>query len=64
VRLALLRHPATPLLVVLAVLPDLTVGDLKELSSSKVLPENLRRYVEHEIEQRMSAARDSRKKET
>jgi len=44
-------------------LPDLTVGDLKELSSSKVLPENLRRYVEHEIEQRMSAARDSRKKE-
>ena len=64
VRLALLRHPATPLSVVLAVLPDLTVGDLKELSSSKVLPENLRRYVEHEIEQRMSAARDSRKKET
>ncbi|HYL11287.1 MAG TPA: hypothetical protein VEU31_11150 [Candidatus Acidoferrales bacterium] len=62
VRLALLRHPATPLAVVLAVLPNLTVGDLKVLSSSEVLPGNLRRYVAHEIEKRMSAARASRKK--
>ena len=62
VRLALLRHTDTPLAVILAILPDLTVGDLKELSSSKVLPENLRRYVEHEVQKRLSASRGSHEK--
>lgn len=61
VRLALLRHPAAPLAVVLAILPNLTVGDLRVLSSSEALPRNLRRYVAHEIERRMSAARGPQK---
>ncbi|SRR6266851_5559715 len=62
VRLALLRHPAAPLAVVLAILPHITVGDLRVLSSSEVLPANLRCYVAHEIEKRMSAARGPREK--
>lgn len=63
VRLALLRHPATPLAFVLAVLPDLTVGDLTELSASKVVPENLRHYVEHEVQRRLAAAHGPLKKD-
>lgn len=64
VRLALLRHPAVPLAVVLAILPDLTVGDLRLLSSSEVLPKNLRRYVEHEVEKRSVSARSSGKNDS
>jgi hypothetical protein len=56
VRLALVRHPATPLSVVLAVLPDLTAGDLEILSAVSALPANLRRYIEQEVQRRISSA--------
>lgn len=56
VRLALVRHPATPLAVVLGVLPDLTAGDLEVLSTYSALPANLRRYIQQEVHRRISAA--------
>lgn len=56
VRLALVRHASTPLSVVLAMLPDLTAGDLAVLSTSSSLPANLRRYIEREAQRRISCA--------
>ncbi len=52
VRMALARHPMSPLARVLLFLPDLTVGDLNELCESTDVSENLRRYVQHEIARR------------
>ncbi len=54
VRLALVRHPATPPACVLAFLPKLTLGDLRDLVALAGLPENLRSYVQCEIERRSS----------
>jgi len=53
VRLALVRQPATTLSTVLAYLPELTVSDLKELTSPGVVPENFRRYLQAEIQRRL-----------
>lgn len=61
VRLALVRHPATPLAVVLSVLPDLTAGDLEVLSTYSALPANLRRYIEQEVRRRISSVPSARK---
>lgn len=52
VRVALARHPATPLAAVLSFLPHLTVRDLQELAASATLPARLRRYILHEVAQR------------
>lgn len=52
VRMALVRHPLTPLARVLWFLPDLTMGDLVELCESATLPPNLRRYIRGEIASR------------
>lgn len=52
VRLALVRHPAASLSTVLAYLPELTVSDLRELVAPGVVPENLRRYLQAEIQRR------------
>jgi hypothetical protein len=49
VRMGLVRHPATPLARLLAFLPDLTLGDLRELSGLATLSPSLRQYIEHEI---------------
>jgi hypothetical protein len=54
VRLALLRHPKTPLDCVLDFLPDLTQRDLDEMVSSSVLPARLRQYLRGEIARRGS----------
>jgi len=49
VRMALVRHPLTPLARVLSFLPDLTLRDLDELCGASTLPPNLRQYIRHEI---------------
>ncbi len=53
VRLALVRQPATTLSTVLAYLPELTVSDLKELTAPGIVPENIRRYLQAEIQRRL-----------
>jgi hypothetical protein len=55
VRLALVRHPATPLGRVLAFLPDLTLSDLRDLVALGRLQPNLRDYIRREMERRSSA---------
>ncbi len=55
VRLALVRHPATPFSMVLGVLPDLTAGDLEALSTYSRLPANLQRYIQREVQRRISS---------
>ena len=52
VRMALVRHPLTPLARVLSFLPDLTLGDLRVLSGAKSLAPSLREYIAHEIDSR------------
>jgi len=49
VRMALIRHPLTPLARVLSFLPDITLRDLEELSAARTLREDLREYMRHEI---------------
>jgi hypothetical protein len=45
VRLALVRNPSTPLVRVLAFLPDLAVTDLREICLDHRMPEQVRKYV-------------------
>src|SRR5258708_35063218 len=59
VRLALVRHPASPLSTVLAYLPELTVSDLRELAAPGIVPENLRNYLQAEIQRRSHARNKS-----
>jgi len=56
VRLALVRHPATPVSVVLGFLPLLTVNDLRELAEPGIVAENLRKYLQAEVQRRMAAS--------
>lgn len=56
VRMALVRHPQTPLARVLSFLPDLTLGDLEELCEVTSLPDSLSQYLRHEIARRSGAA--------
>lgn len=53
VRIALIRQPATTLTTILAFLPDLTISDLRELVAPGILPENLRHYLQAEIQRRI-----------
>jgi hypothetical protein len=55
VRLALVRHPSTPLASVLSYLPELTVSDLRELASPGIVPESLRKYLQAEVQRRLRA---------
>lgn len=55
IRLALVRHPATPLSAVLGYLPELTVSDLRELASPGIVAGSLRKYLEAEVHRRMHA---------
>ena len=55
VRLALVRHPASPLATILSYLPELTVTDLRELAAPGIVPENLRKYLQAEVQRRMRA---------
>ena len=56
VRLALVRHPATPVSVVLGFLPLLTVNDLRELAAPGIVAENLRKYLQAEVQRRMTTS--------
>jgi hypothetical protein len=55
VRLALVRHPSTPLAAILGYLPELTVSDLRELASPGIVPESLRKYLQAEVQRRIRA---------
>ena len=55
-RLALVRHPATPLATILSYLPQLTVSDLRELAAPGIVPESLRKYLQAEVQRRTRAA--------
>ncbi len=55
VRLALVRHPGSTLASVLAVLPELTVSDLRELAAPGIVAESLRKYLQAEIQRRTRA---------
>jgi hypothetical protein len=56
VRLALVRHPFTPLASVLSYLPELTVSDLRELAAPGIVPESLRKYLQAEVQRRLRAS--------
>jgi hypothetical protein len=60
VRLALVRNPSTPLAKILAFLPEITVNDLGELASPGIVPENLRKYLQAEVQRRMHASKHDR----
>jgi len=63
VRLALVRHPLSPLAAVLAYLPELTVSDLRELASPGIVPESLRKYLQAEVQRRIRAGEKSARKD-
>jgi len=55
VRLALVRHPSSPLATILAYLPQLTVSDLRDLAAPGIVPQNLRKYLQAEVQRRLRA---------
>jgi len=57
VRLALVRNPSAPLATVLAFLPELTVNDLRELAAPGIVPDNLRNYLQAEVQRRMRVSK-------
>jgi len=59
VRLALVRHPFSPLASVLGYLPQLTVSDLRELAAPGIVPEALRKYLQAEVARRISRGEQS-----
>jgi hypothetical protein len=64
VRLALVRHPGATLSTVLSYLPELTVSDLRELAAPGIVSENLRKYLQAEIERRIRASEKSLQEST
>lgn len=60
VRLALVRHLASPLATILGYLPELTVSDLRELASPGIVSESLRKYLEAEVQRRIRAGEKSK----
>jgi hypothetical protein len=53
VRLALVRHPSSPLTTILGYLPELTVSDLRELAAPGIVSESLRKYLAAEVQRRI-----------
>ena len=56
VRLALVRHRSAPLGTILSYLPELTVSDLRELAAPGIVPENLRKYLQAEVQRRIRSS--------
>jgi hypothetical protein len=56
IRLALVRNHLSPLATILSYLPELTVSDLKELAAPGIVPENLRKYLQAEVQRRLRAS--------
>ena len=59
VRAALVRNPHTPAPCLLAFLPHLTLGDLKEIGALQELPHFAKKYIERELERRRGGVRES-----
>jgi hypothetical protein len=59
VRMALLRQPAMTLAAILAFLPELTISDLRELVAPGILRENLRQYLQAEVQRRMQRPKNN-----
>jgi len=59
VRLALVRNPAASLATILGYLPQLTVTDLRELAAPGIVSENLRKYLQAEIQRRLRKSSDA-----
>lgn len=57
VRIALVRHPHTPLARVLAFLPDVALADLRDLLQLSTVRADLRTYLAHEVARRSSGGR-------
>src|SRR5215472_5930482 len=55
IRIAVLRQPSAPLATILSYLPQLTVSDLRELAAPGIVPETLRRYIQAEVQRRLSS---------
>src|SRR5580693_910408 len=55
IRLALVRHPGSPLATILSYLPQLTASDLKELAAPGIVPPALRKYLQAEVQRRLRA---------
>jgi hypothetical protein len=56
IRVALVRHPATPAPSVLAFLPDLTLRDLRDLAGLDTVAPHVRRYIQKEMWRRSEGA--------
>ena len=54
IRIALVRQPSAPLATILSYLPQLIVSDLRELAAPGIVPETLRRYIQAEVQRRLS----------
>lgn len=57
IRLALVRNAHTPVPIVLALLPNLTLRDLKEILAGAILAPHVRKYIQQELERRADAVR-------
>jgi hypothetical protein len=58
VRVALIRNAHTPVPVVLAFLPNLTVRDLKDLATLEAITPHVRKYIQRELSRRMGTAKE------
>lgn len=58
-RLALIRNPLTPLVRVLAFLPDLALTDLRDICLDRRMPAHVRRYVLNHCAQRLGKKPDT-----
>jgi hypothetical protein len=56
IRLALVRNRHTPLRAVMAFLPNLTVRDLKDISTVPGIPANIKVYIQREVQRRLNPA--------
>ena len=54
-----MRNAHTPVSVVLAMLPNLSVRDLKEIAKLEPLAPHLKKYIQHELERRAKGQRDN-----
>ena len=64
VRLALVRQRSAPLAAILSYLPELTVSDLRELAAPGIVPENLRKYLQAEVQRRIRTSEKKASKDT
>ncbi len=59
VRLGLMRNAHTPVPIVLAMLPNLTLRDLREIAMLDSLAPHLEKYIERELDRRVTGERDN-----